>query len=197
MMLISAGKRLCESLYEPLELVEVKTVSFRQYKSSFSFPYVYKMRENLKPADCHGCIPQVLVPWLKDTKGMLLRNLAHIKVVFGEQDDSFIAWDLTSVIWTNIPQGLEKGIESWLHPAGWLFGPPRVIALGCGGSYFVLSLFGAYSYYISPELRETNKVFQSLNSTEGFVWSNIEVRPRNFILNSLCLQSREKLSPWT
>ena len=53
---------------------------------------------------------------------------------------------------------LWKKQQVWLSPAGWKVGPPRMVALGADGAWFILSEYGAAAWGIPDE-------FESLAET--------------------------------
>ena len=65
-------------------------------------------------------------------------------------DESFVAWDSTSIRWSKIPDSLEELFQEWLSPGGWLYGPPRLVALGREGSFVAISQHGGWGYRNLP-----------------------------------------------
>lgn len=104
-------------------------------------------------------LPKALNEYLKDEKGNCAKG-DDLKVVLGP-DDSFFAWDRTSMRWSNLPAGLESSLQGWLSPSGWLYGPPRVVALGKDGGYFALTEYGAWSYWMPASSPQTKRELDS------------------------------------
>ena len=120
--------------------------------------------------------PKALNEYLRqrDAAGKLVRDLERLKVAFGP-GDSFFAWDGESMRWGSLPAGLETSLQSWLSPAGWKAGPPRMVALGVEGSYFVMSEYGSVAYQLSGKMKSFNEDISSLEAKKDFAWSSIEV----------------------
>jgi hypothetical protein len=77
-------------------------------------------------------------------------DLPYLKVVLGPRD-SFFAWDRVSMKWEGVPRGFESVIQKWLSPMGWKSGPPRIVAFGKDGAYFVKSEYGAWGLQSNDE----------------------------------------------
>lgn len=87
-----------------------------------------------------GC-PSTLISWLLDpTTKKLRRDPLSLRVVLGPSN-SYVAWDPKSYRWA-VPEAL----QSWMTAHGCQREPPRAIALGMKGEYFVLAKSGSYTY---------------------------------------------------
>ena len=102
-----------------------------------------------------------------------------VRVVLGP-GESFVAWDVDAIRWSDVPKGLESALQSWLTPSGWDSGPPRLIALGHGGAFFALSEFGAYQWSMpsTASWSTGSKFFQTIEDSEDYSWTKIKVRDR-------------------
>jgi hypothetical protein len=69
----------------------------------------------------------------------------HLRAYLGPTN-SFIAWDPTFIRWRNLPPRLESCLQSWLTPAGWRVGPPRIVTWGPEEAYFAISEYGEAKY---------------------------------------------------
>jgi hypothetical protein len=115
-------------------------------------------------------VPATFKGWLTDPDTGKIRRDKYTRVAFGA-DDSFFAWDRNSVRWSNVGKELEEKIQEWLSPSGWIFGPPKIVALGVGKAYFMISEYGAWSYWGIP-LEMANWIKKKHRVSTG---SNIEV----------------------
>lgn len=61
--------------------------------------------------------------------------------------------------WKNLPSSLESTLQSWLSPAGWKFGPPRVIALGADESWFALTEYGTFDHALNDGYETLSAAF--------------------------------------
>jgi hypothetical protein len=112
-----------------------------------------------------------------------LRPSKELYIFLGPRD-SFIAWDATFIRWIGLPAGLEDGLQSWLTPAGWKGGPPRMVTWSRKGAYFGLSEYGETEYGTGSErfwpiLKET---MQDWESEAGFSWHDLAVGGWSFVL---------------
>lgn len=110
-------------------------------------------------------VPAGFRNYLYDTEtGQVVRN-ANMKVVFGP-NYSFVAWDMTSIQWSNIPYGLERWISSELGPTGWYHGPPRLIALGADNAYLAVTTKGIWTHFFPdtwPQLKKNQNIAPFIN----------------------------------
>jgi hypothetical protein len=100
-----------------------------------------------------------------------LRDISQ-KAVLGPSK-SFIAWDKSSIRWSNLPAGLERAIQSWLGPWGWTQGAPSFVALGADGAYFARSECGAFAWCGPGTWKTLDAEFGALNSQDRL--SDVEV----------------------
>ncbi len=102
-------------------------------------------------------MPQILIDWINEGYDR------HIRVSLGP-NGSFFAWTSSRVRWHNIPDGLQKSIQSWLSPTGWSSGPPRIVSLGPQGCYFALSEYGFAAWSFPTSLLSKSTEMKSLKS---------------------------------
>jgi hypothetical protein len=119
--------------------------------------------------------PPAMIEWLKENE-----MDEHVRCTLGP-NESFFIWDSKSIMWQNIPRGLEQAVLSWLGPAGWTNGPPRIVTLGAKGSYFALSEYGAAAWQVDPGLKNANRAFLKMEeevTTKQRKYSDLEVCQR-------------------
>lgn len=121
-------------------------------------------------------LPAEFREWLLDEDNKIKQEMESLRVVLGP-DNSFVAWTSKSIRWSNIPKGLETTFQSWLTPAGWKSGPPRLVALGCSGAFFALSEYGASSYVLTGSMTTALEWFAACKQLDDFQWSSIQVGP--------------------
>ena len=91
---------------------------------------------------------------------------------------SFFIWDNRRIRWHGIPDSLQNAVQSWLGPAGWTVGPPRIVTLGLNGSYFAISEYGSAAWFIPDCLPKTAKLWNRLKDAYAngtFKYSELEV----------------------
>jgi hypothetical protein len=101
----------------------------------------------------------------------------HVRVTLGP-NGSFFIWDSKHIGWHGIPDGLQKAIQGWLGPTGWIQGPPRIVTLGSKGSYFALSEYGSVAFSIDDDLKPATAAFSKLKdeiSRGSFTYADLEV----------------------
>lgn len=103
---------------------------------------------NVNPAYGPG-VPATFKVWLTDPETGKIRRNKHSRVTFG-LNESFVAWDSTSIRWHNVPTSLDEIFQEWLSPAGWKFGPPRIVCLGQEGAYLAITEHGWWAYKNLP-----------------------------------------------
>ena len=140
---------------------------------------IWKSKEQVaRTFTCWGDnIPAALREWLLDPATQQLKaehSRENMRVVLGPKD-SFVAWTPDSIRWAGIPAGLERVLQSWLTPAGWKSGPPRLIALGCDKTYFAMSEYGAWGYSIGSTWTLANESLPEYPKTEGHNWTDVQV----------------------
>lgn len=131
-------------------------------------------------------LPTLLNHWLVDVdRKCISRDLKTLRITLGS-NSSFVAWDKSSVRWSNIPQGLEECLQGWFEITGWKFGPPEMLALGANGDYFVRSTSGAVSYS-SSALDRLAKMWHSTKSQDRIArgFGDVEVL-QHFLLVDPC-----------
>ncbi|KAH8698051.1 hypothetical protein GQ44DRAFT_718522 [Phaeosphaeriaceae sp. PMI808] len=86
-------------------------------------------------------IPQPLKAWLyaKDASDKHLRDFKKLSVTLGSDGKAYYATDRTSFVWNDLPPALGAGIETLKNSNGQFEDAPRVVSLGFGGDYFVLT----------------------------------------------------------
>ena len=105
----------------------------------------------------------------------------HVRVTLGP-DGSFFIWDSKHIGWHGIPDGLQKAIQSWLGPTGWIKGPPRIVTLGPKGSYFALSEYGSVAFSVDNSLKPASAAFSKLKdevARGSFAYDDLEVSKRH------------------
>ncbi|KAF2014349.1 hypothetical protein BU24DRAFT_423328 [Aaosphaeria arxii CBS 175.79] len=98
----------------------------------------------------------------------------HFRAFLGPEG-SFIAWDPTFIRWVGLPAGLEAALQSWLTPAGWKAGPPRLVTWGAGNTYFAISEYGEIKYRVgsSGSWSVLSDTVDEWNSEGEFDWSDL------------------------
>jgi hypothetical protein len=113
-------------------------------------------------------IPQALTNWLyeKNASGKHVRNFVQLSVTLGPSGTSYFALDGTSFARDNLPAGLHAELQKKLNSAGQFSDAPRIVSLGFGGDYFMLTQNNACSYSLSnyPEL---NTIMPTLRDNIG------------------------------
>ena len=115
--------------------------------------------------------PASLVRWLDEGSDYCIR------VALGP-GGSYFAWDSKRIRWEGIPNDLQKSIQSWFGPTGWVAGPPKIVCLGYAESYFALSEYGAAAWRGPPDskIEEEFDELGNLHAAETFSFSDLEVR---------------------
>ncbi|KAL9130494.1 MAG: hypothetical protein Q9217_001314 [Psora testacea] len=161
--------------FAQVRVADVQCAAFGTNRDCYFFLFTRKDGDELLQwVICGEGLPSALKAWLLDDDGKYVRDGMDTKVILGP-DDSFFAWDPSSIRWSNIPEGLEKAVQSWLSPTGWVSGPPRIVALGCYGSFFALSQLGAYAYSVPASLQKTCSHFNACGKDTTFSWSGLEL----------------------
>ena len=110
---------------------------------------------------------EYFLDYCRDRDGNWLRD-ETFRVVLGP-NKSFVAWDRSTIRWWNLPIGLEATIQGWLGPAGWVQGPPRIVALGKDSAFYAKSEYGATGYWIPDTSPIMRKQFDLLRH-----WNNMD-----------------------
>ncbi|PSN69506.1 hypothetical protein BS50DRAFT_572631 [Corynespora cassiicola Philippines] len=93
--------------------------------------------------------------------------------------DSFIAWDPNFLRWGGLPHRLEDCLQSWLTPAGWKSGPPRLVTWGKRDAFFAMSEYGDVVYRLGTRDNgeETWSIYKETveewKEEVGFEWSEL------------------------
>ncbi|KAF2261244.1 hypothetical protein CC78DRAFT_583888 [Lojkania enalia] len=110
---------------------------------------------------------------------VFLGPLASSKIPEKWRQDSFIAWDISFTRWGGLPLDLEACLQSWLTPAGWRAGPPRIVTWGRKDAFFAMSEYGEIGYQLGtvdagdetwPIYKET---VEDWASEKGFSWDDL------------------------
>ncbi|KAF1976194.1 hypothetical protein BU23DRAFT_42747 [Bimuria novae-zelandiae CBS 107.79] len=100
----------------------------------------------------------------------------HLRVFLG-QEGSYIAWDPTFVRWAGLPDRLEDTLQSWLTPAGWRAGPPRMVSWGPADAFFAMSEYGDVAYRLGPRAPDEwpiwRETVEEWKAERGFRWSAV------------------------
>ena len=157
------------------KVADVFCCAFGEQKGSYFLLFSRRDGTNLSQSVCYGDdLPKGLRTWLLDDKDNFQHDWKRTKVVLGP-GKSFIAWDPTSIRWSDLPRGLEESIQGWLGPGGWNSGPPRLVALGFGGAYFASTEYGAMAYDIPSSSPKMIEAFSSIEKRDGLSWDKVEV----------------------
>jgi len=110
-----------------------------------------------------GC-PKAFLDYLQDKKTEKIIRCPNLKVTFGP-NESFFAWDSTSIRWSKIPEGLETCIQGWLSPTGWtqICGPPSMVSLGADGAWFAESRMGQSAWSFPASWKSLRKNWNAPN----------------------------------
>ncbi|KAF1913152.1 hypothetical protein BDU57DRAFT_481770 [Ampelomyces quisqualis] len=98
----------------------------------------------------------------------------HLRAFLGP-NDSFIIWHPELIRWANLPPDLEDALQSWLTPAGWRVGPPRMVTWGPEGAFFTISEYGNVVYRLGDGdaweiFKET---VEEWKTEKGFLWTDL------------------------
>jgi hypothetical protein len=98
----------------------------------------------------------------------------HLRAFLGP-DDSFIIWHPDLLRWANLPESLEDALQSWLTPAGWRVGPPRIVTWGPEGAFFTMSEYGNVVYRLGDgDAWEIYKeTVEEWKAEKGFLWTDL------------------------
>ncbi|ORY11341.1 hypothetical protein BCR34DRAFT_653153 [Clohesyomyces aquaticus] len=101
---------------------------------------------------------------------------------------SFIAWDPNFIRWRHLPDNLEAALQQWLTPAGWRYGPPRMVSWGHDSTFIAISEYGECVHSVDeeswPTLHETIEEWMSENvdSLRDFAYTALDpTTPDQFI----------------
>lgn len=83
----------------------------------------------------HG-LPQKLVDWIETPQNQIFQRDHSLRVELG-LNGSFFAWDRTTYRWAGLPEMLEDTIQDWIRVGGWIEGPPELVSLGYGDSFYI------------------------------------------------------------
>jgi hypothetical protein len=98
----------------------------------------------------------------------------HLRAFLGPAD-SFIIWHPDLLRWANLPESLEDALQSWLTPAGWRVGPPRIVTWGPEGAFFTMSEYGNVVYRLGDgDAWEIYKeTVEEWKAEKGFLWTDL------------------------
>jgi hypothetical protein len=106
-----------------------------------------------------------------------------VRIVFGPKQ-SFFAWTASGFAdWQNIPDGLAYVLAEWRKPGSWTAGPPRFVALGTEGSYFMIRESNdprdvTTAWYIPQKFRACGDMWSNLTSL-----NEVAVRYQSIVTN--------------
>lgn len=70
-------------------------------------------------------------------------------------------------------------MQSWLTPAGWKAGPPRMVTWGAHDAFFAMSEYGDVAYRLGAKEEDEwitwKETVEEWKGEEGFVWSELAV----------------------
>ena len=142
-------------------------------------------------------IPEGLKTWLytKDAAGKLVRNFENLSVSLGPDGKAFWAMDGKNFIWNSLPNDLSIGVAGLLKN-GTFTDSPRLVTLGVGGDYFMLTKNDA-CYWRLTNYRELNAVMPTFQNNKAF--HTIRVRPSalssTFSLALTCPSTESRSKP--
>lgn len=96
-------------------------------------------------------LPQKLVEWIETPQNQIFRRDHSLRVELGP-NGSFFAWDNSTYRWSGLPEKLEETIQDWVRVGGWVEGPPEVVTLGWGNSFYART--NRRSVYVADISRE-------------------------------------------
>jgi hypothetical protein len=114
-----------------------------------------------------------LVDYCFESDGSWKRD-AGFRLVFGP-GDSFIAWDLHSMCWHNVPRALESILQERFACRTWCDGAPQTVALGQDGSFYISTKMGEARWNIQGS---SLRCFRDIDMSTGLERDHdIEVKP--------------------
>jgi hypothetical protein len=113
-------------------------------------------------------IPPDLKTWLfeKDASGSCVRDFSNLYVSLGPDGQAYWATDKKRYIWRGLPAQLESGISGLLKDGKWSE-TPRLVTLGFGGDYFMLTENNA-CHWLLTNYKELNSVMPTFRQNKSF-----------------------------
>jgi hypothetical protein len=129
----------------------------------------------------HSGLPAKLSAWLsvKTSKGFLSRDVQHIHLALGPNNNSYFVTDGKDYQWWNLPPGLNTAIEKLRKPGGGFTFAPRLVCLGVNNSYVMATAGNGGSWNVAdgyPDLDNEISAFQKAHGNKPGMFSGINVR---------------------
>jgi hypothetical protein len=113
-------------------------------------------------------IPPALKTWLfeKDATGKCIRDFSNLYVSLGPDGKAYWATDKKRYVWASLPAQLETAISGLLKDGKWSE-TPRLVTLGFGGDYFMLTENNA-CHWLMTNYGELNSAMSAFREKRAF-----------------------------
>jgi hypothetical protein len=121
-------------------------------------------------------IPTILNDWLyeKDADGDCVRHFRNLDISLGPRNESFWATDGDSAKWSNLPEPLLKALSANLKDGEWI-DKPRIVTLGVGGDYVMMTTNNAAAWRLS-NYKEFDAVFDVMKENGNISMCHVRAK---------------------